>query len=189
MRLSTLCSLFLALPVAGVLCDLRAWSAEAGAVKRFHPHFAKEIKVNLPGQVEIKISHITATFDADGAEKMKIGGSWHLANAHLQTSAAVTIGGVKVTKGRHALKVRKAKDKSWELVLDTPGRFKARISESGKALATMHNPKSALFEHLSIDLQPSGHKSSTKMYLDVRFHTHLARCEIELPPVRKQRRR
>lgn len=194
MRKIAVCNLILAIPLTGFLATPSAPDGtnapEQPAVTAplpFHPHFRKKIEVRLPGDVKITVSYITATFDAEGAKNMKPGGSWHLGNAHIETTADLTIGGVKVPKGKHSIKARKT-EKAWELAVDAPGRYRVKVSDEGKALATKHNPDAALFEHLSIDIHPSGDKSSTKMYLDVRFDKHLARTEIVLPKPQPRRR-
>ena len=114
---------------------------------------------------------------------MPAGGSWHLGNAHIEITKDVKIGGVDVEAGKHALKARKTK-KGWELVLDPPSRYNAKISDEGQALETEFSGKSTLYEHLSIDIQPSGDKSATKMYLDVRFDELFARRSARGPTAR-----
>jgi hypothetical protein len=43
-----------------------------------------------------------------------------------------------------------------------------------------------LFEHLNCDIQPGGDKENTKLFLDVRFDTMLARVLIEIPETPKK---
>lgn len=79
-----------------------------------------------------------------------------------------------------ALKARKTKT-GWELVLDDDGRFQAKIGANARALATEFSATAPLREHLSVDIQPSGDKKSTTLWLEVWFDTRLARCKIEVP--------
>ncbi len=183
MRVLALSCLFLAVPAVAFVAPF----AKPAAAAALHPHFSKKIECKLPGDVTITITHITATFDAKGAEKMEPGGSWHLGNAHIEFSDALTIGGEIFEEGKYALKVRKVKGGDWELVIDKPGRFKAKITDGGQALETEYLAKGATFEHLSIDIHPAGEKKATTLNLDVRFDTKLARCEIDLPEPKKKR--
>ena len=78
--------------VTAILFLLTATSAFAF----FHPHFPKRVEMSLgfkPDAPKITVSHITATFDKDGFEKMPAGGAWHLANGHFETTADVKVGG------------------------------------------------------------------------------------------------
>ncbi len=133
MRVLALSCLFLAVPAFAFVAPF-AQPAEAAAL---HPHFSKKIECRLPGNVKIAITHITATFDSEGAEAMKPGGSWHLGNAHIEISDALTIGGEAFDAGKYALKVQKQDGGTWGLVLDEEGRFKAKISDQGQALKTL----------------------------------------------------
>ena len=184
MRPNTLCLLTLALPFASAVAP-----SPAPVHPHFsnHPHFSKTVEVQLPGMT-LTVNHITVTFDKKGAEAMKPGGAWHLGGAQFDTSADVKIGGVDVAAGSYSLKVRKNDDDGWDLVLDEPTRFVSRISKQAKALKTAYDDDAPLFEHLSIDIQPAGDKSSTQLFLDVRFDRRLARCLIELPPGKRQDR-
>lgn len=146
-----------------------------------HPHFPKKIEVQLPGDITLAVSHITVTFDRDGEAKLPAGGSWHLGNAHLDVSKAVRIGGRDVPAGRHSLKGRKRDDGAWELLLDEPARFRSKVGDAALVLQTVYQADAPLREHLSIDIQPSGDKQSTSVFLEVHFDTRLARCVVELP--------
>ena len=147
----------------------------------YHPHFQKRLEARVARDTTITVTYQTVTFDKAGAEKMKPGQAWHLANAHLETSGDLTIGGQEIEAGRYSLKARKAKKGGWELVLDAPSRFSSKISDAAHGLETDFDGKAAMFEHLNIDVQPAGDKKDTTLYLDVRFDAMLARAVIELP--------
>ena len=82
--------------------------------------------------------------------------------------------------GRYALNARRTAD-GWELVLHTGKRFSTKFGEDAHVLATTVDDKAPLFEHLCIDVQPSGDKKNTTLHLEVRFDQLLARTLIELP--------
>ena len=147
-----------------------------------HPHFDKRIEFRIgQGGPSFEIRHITVTFDKEGTEGMKPGGSWHLGGAVFKCSEDVQIGGADVKAGEYSLMVQKGQAGAWHLVLDDLPGFRRSLSERAISLATEHRRDAELFEHLSIDLQPSGERSNTKVYLDVRFDRHLARCVVEIP--------
>ncbi|MBK8097474.1 MAG: DUF2911 domain-containing protein [Planctomycetes bacterium] len=146
-----------------------------------HPHFQKKIECRLADDLVITLTHLTVTFNREGEAKLPAGRSWHLANAHLETTGDVRIGGHDVKAGKYALKGRKTEAGGWELMLDDAGRFQAKIGANAKALATEFVATAPLREHLDIDIQPSGEKTSTTLWLEVWFDTRLARTKIELP--------
>ena len=144
-----------------------------------HPHFPKTLICELSKSTSITLKHLTVTFDKKGAAKMALGKSWHLAGATFETTADLVVGGHKVLAGSYALSARKSKD-GWQLVLHK-GKGFSRPGEDALALKTIFEPTSLLYEHLNCDIQPSGDKEHTKLFLDVRFDTMLARTSIELP--------
>lgn len=151
-----------------------------------HPHFPKKLEVSIPASagrepLRLVVSYQTATFDAKGFEEMPEGRGWHLANAHLEVSAAVRIGGREVAPGTYRLLARKAKEGRWELVLDDDARFSARFTDHAKALATEFAGDAPRQEHLHIDIHPSGVKDRAAVQLVVHFDRYLARARIDLP--------
>lgn len=166
--------LFAALPMTFV-----ATTVEAPAVR--HPHFQKRLEARIARGTTVTVTYQTVTFDADGAKTMKPGSAWHLANAHFETTADVKVGGAEIAAGRYALKAKKTEKDEWQLVLDDEARFQARLTENVVELETEFDARAPLFEHLSIDVHPTGDKKDTTLHLDVRFDRMLARCLIELP--------
>ncbi len=146
-----------------------------------HPHFSKKVVVELSDDLTITVSHITVPFSAKRAADLPAGGSWHLGNAHIETTAPISVGGVEVAAGKHAIKASKLLEGGWELVLDAPGRFQRQISDAGVPLTTEFEKGTTVYEHLSIDVQPAGDKENTRLWLDVRFDAMLARVPIEIP--------
>jgi Protein of unknown function (DUF2911) len=146
----------------------------------FHPHFPKTVECKVSKDLTITVRYQTVTFDRNGAEAMKPGAAWHLAGAEFETSGDLVVGGRKVAAGRYALNARKA-EAGWELVLHTGKRFSTRFGDDAHVLATTLDAKAPLFEHLCIDVQPSGDKKNTTLHLEVRFDQLLARTLIELP--------
>jgi len=147
----------------------------------FHPHFPKVLECRLAKELTITLRYQTVTFNKEGAEKMKPGQAWHLAGASFESTGDLVIGGEEVKAGKYALSGRKTEDAGWELVLH-PGRgFSTQIGDDAHVLATRVDKNAPLFEHLSIDIQPSGDKKNTTLHLDVRFDTLLATALIEIP--------
>lgn len=151
-----------------------------------HPHFQKKVEVVLPGgeqkdPLKLSVTHLTATFDEKGFLEMPPGKGWHLANAHLQVSAPVKIGGQAIEAGTYRLLARKTAEGPWELVIDGDAKFSSRFSDQAKALKTEFKTEQVPREHLNIDLHPSGEKDQTVLFLEVHFHQTLARCRIEVP--------
>lgn len=146
----------------------------------FHPHFPKTVECKVGKDLTLTVRYQTVTFDRAGAAAMKPGAAWHLAGAEFETSRELVIGGRKVAAGRYALNARRTAD-SWELVLHTGKRFSTKFGEDAHVLATTVDDKAPLFEHLCIDVQPSGDKKNTTLHLEVRFDQLLARTLIELP--------
>tara|TARA_R110002072_G_scaffold228234_6_gene385156 strand:+ start:37691 stop:38269 length:579 start_codon:yes stop_codon:yes gene_type:complete len=146
-----------------------------------HPHFPKTLNCKLPKGLEITVSHLTVTFNKEGAKKMPVGGAWHLAGATFESTGDLVIGGEQVKAGKYALSARKAKE-GWELTLHE-GKGFSRPSKKVTviALKTEFTADTLLFEHLNCDIQPGGDKDNTKLFLDVRFDTMLARVLIEIP--------
>jgi hypothetical protein len=148
-----------------------------------HPHFEKKVSCVVGRGAEaisLELSHLTVTFDADGFAKMPEGQGWHLANAHLELSRDCKVGGKAVPKGRYRLLARRVKDSKWELVLDEPARFSAQFSEKAIALETEFLSEQPRHEHLRVDINPTGDKSNTSLWLEVHFDRHLARSAISL---------
>jgi hypothetical protein len=146
----------------------------------FHPHFPKTLECRVSKELTLTVRYQTVTFDAEGAKKLEVGKAWHLAGASLETSAELAIGGRQVPAGKWALSARKAAADRWELVLHEGGGFSTKIDDKAHVLATTFTADAPRFEHLNIDVQPGGDKTATRLYLDVRFDTLLARAEIEL---------
>jgi len=144
-----------------------------------HPHFPKTLNCELSKRLTITLSHLTVTFDKEGAKKMPVGGSWHLAGATFESTGDLVIGGQKMKAGKYALSARKVK-KGWELTLHD-GKGFSKPGEDAVALKTEWTENTLLFEHLNCDIQPGGDKEHTKLFLDVRFDTMLARVLIEIP--------
>lgn len=144
-----------------------------------HPHFTKTVNCELSKDLSITLKHLTVTFDKAGAKKMPAGQAWHLGGATFASTGDLLVGGHKVKAGAYALSARKT-DKGWQLTLhDGPGF--SRPGEGAVVLQTEFVDKTLLFEHLNCDIQPSGDKKITKLFLDVRFDTMLARVLIEIP--------
>jgi hypothetical protein len=151
-----------------------------------HPHFPKTLNCKLPKGLEITISHLTVTFNKEGAKKMPVGGAWHLAGATFESTGDLVIGGQDVKAGKYALSARKAK-LGWELTLhDGKGFSRPKKDTTVFALQTECTLDTLLFEHLNCDIQPGGDKENTKLFLDVRFDTMLARVLIEIPETPKK---
>ena len=149
----------------------------------WHPHFPRSVEMRLGfggDAPSIRVSHLTVTFDREGFEKAKPGYSWHLANGRLETEKAITIGGVKLKPGTYSIKARKRDDGKWELVADTAGRFKARLTDEARALKTEFSESKAPREHMTIDIHPHGAKDSTKLWLEVHMDKYIARSLVEL---------
>ena len=181
-----------ALAVLSIVPALVAIGAEPGdglatnaaantSAKLPHPHFAKALNCKIQKGLEIGIRHLTVTFDKDGAEKMPVGGAWHLAGATFETTGDLIVGGQKIKAGSYALSAQKAV-KGWQLTLHEGQGF-SRPSEKAPAtvLKTDFKDGTLMFEHLNCDIQPGGDKKSTKLFLDVRFDKMLARVLIEIP--------
>ena len=151
-----------------------------------HPHFPKTLNCKLPKGLEITISHLTVTFNKEGAKKMPVGGAWHLAGATFESTGDLVIGGQDVKAGKYALSARKAK-LGWELTLhDGKGFSRPKKDTAVFALQTECTLDTLLFEHLNCDIQPGGDKENKKLFLDVRFDTILARVLIEIPETPKK---
>jgi hypothetical protein len=75
----------------------------------------------------------------------------------------------------------------WELTLhDGKGFSRPKKDTAVFALQTECTLDTLLFEHLNCDIQPGGDKENTKLFLDVRFDTMLARVLIEIPETPKK---
>lgn len=150
-----------------------------------HPHFPKVLECQLDKDLTIKLRYQTATFNAEGAKAMKPGAAWHLAGATFETTGDLEIGGSEVAAGTYALSARKVEgtddSDSWELVLHEGRGFSRIPAEGATVLETELQHDAPLFEHLSIDVHPTGDKKHTTLHLDVRFDTMLARTTIEVP--------
>ena len=149
----------------------------------WHPHFPRKVEVTLGRGAQadkVSVSHLTVTFNRDGFDKAKPGYSWHLGNARLATTRALTIGGVKIDAGEHSIRARKTKGGSWELLVDKPQRFARNATDDAKALKTEFVKDAAKMEHMSIDIHPSGDKSSTTLWLVVHMDTFVARSLVDL---------
>lgn len=151
-----------------------------------HPHFPKTLNCKLPKGLEITVSHMTVTFNKEGAKKMPVGGAWHLAGATFESTGDLVIGGQDVKAGKYALSARKTK-KGWELTLhEGKGFSRPKKGAAAFTLTTECTLDTVLFEHLNCDIQPGGDKENTKLFLDVRFDTMLARVLIEIPETPKK---
>jgi len=151
-----------------------------------HPHFPKTLNCKLSKGLDITVSHLTVTFNKEGAKKMPEGGSWHLAGATFESTGDLVIGGEDVAAGKYALSARKSK-LGWELTLhEGPGFSRPKKDGVVFALKTECTLDTLLFEHLSCDIQPGGDKENTKLFLVVRFDTMLARVLIEIPEAPKK---
>ncbi|MFK7743219.1 MAG: hypothetical protein AB8H80_23085 [Planctomycetota bacterium] len=167
-------------PLAQTASSEASAAGELEAAAPFkHPHFPKKLTCTIRKGLELTVRYQTVTFDKKGAEKMKVGQTWHLAGSRLETTEELVMGGQKVPAGKYALSARKTKD-GWSLVLHEGGGF-SRPGEGAFELKTEFTPKTWMFEHLSVDVQPGGDKKSTQLFLDVRFDDMLARCAIEIP--------
>ncbi len=155
-------------------------SAAVAPAPPFHPHFPKTVECKVAKDLTLTLRYQTVTFDRAGAAAMAAGAAWHLAGAEFETDGDLVVGGCKVAKGRYALNARKTTS-GWELVLHSGKRFSTKFGDDAHILATTLDPKAPLFEHLCIDVQPSGDKKNTTLYLEVRFDQLLARTLIELP--------
>ena len=155
--------------------------APAPPLMVLHPHFAKSVEVTLRNQdLKITATHLTATFNRKGFEEMKVGKGWHLANGHLTFTKPLKIGGQAFEAGTYSLKARHKGEKKWELVLDSKSRFSSRFTEAAKGLEGSFGKSPLKREHLHIDIQPSGDKDNTKLYLEVHFDEYLLRTPIEI---------
>lgn len=150
----------------------------------FHPHFPKRVEMSLgfgEDAPTIAVSHITASFNKEGFEKMPVGGVWHLANGHFETSTEVKVGGKAIAAGTYRLLARKRTEDKWELVLDPKdAQFSATVSEDAIALETEFKRDGTPKEHLLIDLRPSGEKDATVLHLVVQFDEWTATSLIEV---------
>lgn len=177
--------------VIGVLPVLVAFISESRLTDREgympdllpHPHFTKTLNCKLSKGLEVTVSHLTVTFDKEGAEKMPVGGMWHLGGATFESTGDLVIGGQEVKAGKYALSARKDR-KAWELTLHAGAGF-SRPRKDAPAIVLRSEtavPMGKLrSEHLHCDIQPSGDKKDTKLFLEVRFDTLLARVLIEIP--------
>ena len=146
-----------------------------------HPHFAKALNCKVQKGLEIGIRHLTVTFDKDGAEKMPVGGVWHLAGATFESTGDLIVGGQKIKSGSYALSAQKAV-KGWQLTLhEGQGFSRPSAKAPATVLKTDFQDGTLMFEHLNCDIQPGGDKKSTQLFLDVRFDKMLARVLIEIP--------
>ena len=184
-RLAASAALFV-MPITALVCTDRAAPVltelcleHSVALPLPHPHFTKTVLCDLSKTEHITIKHLTVTFDKDGAAKMKVGGAWHLGGCTFECDRDLIMGGQKVAAGSYALSARKAA-KGWQLTLHTGAGF-SRPGDDAIAMQTEFVDKTLLFEHLNCDIQPGGDKKSTKLFLDVRFDTMLARVLIEIP--------
>jgi hypothetical protein len=165
-----------------LLLVLSLHSAEPKAPVPFHPHFNKKIEISLPKKgLTMKLSHLTATFDRKGFEGMQPGKGWHLANGHLEFNTPLQIGGETFEPGNYTLKARKLDSKEWELVLDEDASFSAEFSAKAKGLKGEFKAGCPVVEHLHLDIQPSGSKEKTMLYLEARFDQYLIRSTIVIP--------
>ena len=144
-----------------------------------HPHFTKTLHCKITKGLEVTLQHLTVTYDKEGAEKMPVGKAWHLGGATFEATGDLLVGGQKIKAGTYALSARKAAQ-GWELTLHE-GRGFSRPGDDALVLETDWTGGTWLFEHLSCDIQPSGDKKSTKLFLDVRFDQMLARVLVEIP--------
>lgn len=178
------CSAWFAVPAlapsSGASIDAPEATPES-APAAFHPHFQKRLTCRLARGTEITVTYQTVTFDAAGAEKLAVGRAWHLANTHLETTGALTIGGHEIEPGRYALKARKAAADRWELVLDTEGRFSSKVTDAARALETVFTGEAPLEEHLSVDVHPAGDGEEVGVWLEVHFDKLRARAAVALP--------
>ena len=146
-----------------------------------HPHFQKKIEARLPkaggGTAVVSVSHLTATFDKKGFTEMKAGGTWHLANAHLESDSPLEIGGKTVPAGKYRVVARKT-ETSWELVLDVPGKFDAKLGAAAIPLATTFKSDAPAEEHLRLDLHPTGEGEKAGIELSVAFDVHRAAVRV-----------
>ena len=69
----------------------------------------------------------------------------------------------------------------WELTLHKGQGFDTKLGADAIILSTMLEEDNQLFEHMNIDVQPSGDKDHTSLYLEVKFDTLLASALIEVP--------
>ena len=148
-----------------------------------HPHYPKTVSMHLgfgEDAPKLSVSHLTVTYNADGAEQMAVGAAWHLANSKFVTPVDVTVGGQALSAGTYRVLARKLEGGDWELVLDPEGKdFSREISERAvtpKCRFLKEQPRS---EHLRLDLQPAVDKSDTTLWLEVHFDTYTARCLVE----------
>lgn len=153
-----------------------------------HPHCPKKVEINVPrpgrrGRVKMSVSHLTVTFNKDGFAAAKKGQTWHLANSHFVTEGDVKVGGHDVAAGDYSLLARKVSDDKWELVLDTGGRFRRKVTENARALKTEFLKDQPLHEHLRVDINPAGDEGDRKLtvFLEVHFDRYLARALVEIP--------
>lgn len=148
-----------------------------------HPHFPRKVEITLGrgrSADKVSVSHLTVTFNKDGFETAKANYSWHLANARLSTTRALTVGGVKLDAGEHSIRARKKEDGTWELLADKPRGFARQASDDAKALKTVFVKKAPKMEHMTIDIHPSGDKSNTSLWLVVHMDTYIAKALVEL---------
>ncbi|MGE3172694.1 MAG: DUF2911 domain-containing protein [Planctomycetota bacterium] len=150
-----------------------------------HPHFPKRLECRVAEDVTVTVQYQTVTFRKEAAAAMQPGQAWHLAGAAFSTTADLEIGGRAVAAGDYSLKVRKTADDGWELILDTDGRFSRDVTDAALVLATEVRPGER-FEHLCIDLQPTGDKDHTTLHLDVRFDALHATALVRVPGAPKE---
>ena len=121
-------------PIALFTAVVASMAAVAPSPAPVHPHFNKKVEVRLRDGITLTVSHITVTFDKEGAAEMPVGGSWHLGNAHLEISHDLTIGGQAVKAGRHAIKAKKTGDGTWRsestVIFNSSGTVSAGGSRS-----------------------------------------------------------
>jgi len=152
-----------------------------GSPRVFHPHFPKTLECRISRELTLTVRYQTVTFDADGARKMTPGQSWHLAGATVETTQDLIIGGQPVPAGNYALSARKTEGESWQLLLHEGRGFSRPKGDALYALKTRLQADAPLCEHLNIDVQPTGDKEHTRLFLAVGFDCMLASALIELP--------
>jgi hypothetical protein len=167
------------LPLVATLCLSGAAPPGPAAPPR-HPHFQKTLQCRLADGAELTLRYQTATFRREEAKELPAGAVWHLAGAALTTTTDLEIGGRAVAAGEWSLKTRKTGDGGWELLLDTDGRFSREVTAGALPLRTELR-QGERFEHLCIDVQPTGDKDDTTVHLDVRFDTMHASALIRIP--------
>ena len=154
-----------------------------------HPHFPKKIEMTLGFDADapiVGVTYNTVTFNKEGFEKAKEGDVWHLAGAGFETTDPIKVGGKEIKNGKYRLLTRLTKSGDWELVIDAGGApFDPKLSDRAVAIATKFEKGQPVQEHLRIDLQPSGDKSATAIFLEVHFDQYKATSRIEAPAAEK----